>query len=668
MTSDAELLEMSRAGQRAAFATLVERYQNLVFATTLSGTGDRELAADLAQETFVAAWTSLPTLRDESRFRSWLCGIARNLVGKVRRSVRREASADAADLPEASPDALELLSREESETLVRGILDQMPEASREPLVLFYWEGRSAKEVAAQLGLSVSAVEQRLSRGRRHIRTELEGIVERTLASAKPKKGFAAVVLASIEGLPQTGAPDPSPELGGDPSPMTDVAGPAATGGGIITSRIVFALLAATALLAAGWVMLGRSGNDEPDSAVVVGAEVPPAAEARPEHVDNGAAASSTPTDRVAPVATPADAPPEPDPARSRWQVGPDLTMHEFPNRVVLNLLGGPSTMTPAQRERLEGGGALPYNRSGKVLDTPMRGVSGVVTDGEGNPVQGVAVFGGRSISVRTIRQPNPELHTQGGAMTDAQGRFGFEATTKGMAVAALHSEMGWSEVVRVAAGEADIEVELELLGHASIHGEVSYEGEPTQAYVSLIGEDATSEDGEFLVQLPTDEDGNYHHQVPPGRYLVVAIANLSGDAGWSGEQGPRVQAEADLDPGAATRLDLEFDKGVTVELRSTPPRSISYYVFPGARHETWADARAALGDPRSQATHVGATPEDEESFGVIHDVPAGPMTVCAATTFKKFAKPDFTECRHVPENPDPDAIVSVTFHPPPPKD
>ena len=121
MTSDAELLQQSRAGHREAFAGLVERYQNLVCAVTFGGTGDRALAADLAQETFVTAWTALPTLRDESRFRSWLCGIARNLVGKARRKARpTEATGELVD---PTPDAEAQIEDLRSEALVREILE-----------------------------------------------------------------------------------------------------------------------------------------------------------------------------------------------------------------------------------------------------------------------------------------------------------------------------------------------------------------------------------------------------------------------------------------------------------------------------------------------------------------------------------------------------------------
>src|SRR5438876_876971 len=79
LSSDAELLEASRRGERDAFGAIVGRYQRVVSAVSYSRTRDRALGDDVAQETFIAAWRQLDQLREPSRLRSWLCGIARNL-------------------------------------------------------------------------------------------------------------------------------------------------------------------------------------------------------------------------------------------------------------------------------------------------------------------------------------------------------------------------------------------------------------------------------------------------------------------------------------------------------------------------------------------------------------------------------------------------------------
>jgi hypothetical protein len=78
--TDAELVEASRRGEREAFGLLVSRYQDVVCAVSFSSTGNWVLSEDVAQDTFIAAWHQLGQLRETSRLRSWLCGIARNLA------------------------------------------------------------------------------------------------------------------------------------------------------------------------------------------------------------------------------------------------------------------------------------------------------------------------------------------------------------------------------------------------------------------------------------------------------------------------------------------------------------------------------------------------------------------------------------------------------------
>src|SRR5437899_10936267 len=87
---DAELVAASLAGDRDAFSRIVERYQSLVCSLAYSATGSLSQSEDLAQETFVTAWKILPQLREPSKLRPWLCGIARNLIGKMRRREGRE--------------------------------------------------------------------------------------------------------------------------------------------------------------------------------------------------------------------------------------------------------------------------------------------------------------------------------------------------------------------------------------------------------------------------------------------------------------------------------------------------------------------------------------------------------------------------------------------------
>ena len=88
--TDAQLVEWSLTGDRAAFGRIVERYQSLVCSITYGATGSLTLSEDIAQETFLTAWRQLTALSDAGKLRAWLCGIARNLVNNSLRRGQRE--------------------------------------------------------------------------------------------------------------------------------------------------------------------------------------------------------------------------------------------------------------------------------------------------------------------------------------------------------------------------------------------------------------------------------------------------------------------------------------------------------------------------------------------------------------------------------------------------
>ncbi len=218
--SDEQLLRQSRAGDRDAFGRIVERYQSLVCSLAYSACGDLSRSEDLAQETFVTAWTRLNDLREPAKLRAWLCGIVRNRAANVfRREQRRggpPASLDSIEqspAPEDDPSG-QAVSREEEALLWRALAG-LPEIYREPMVLFYRERQSVSEVAAGMDLSVDTVKQRLSRGRAMLREEMAALVESTLSRTRPSARFAAGVLAAL------------------PFALPSAAGAAITGGGVV---------------------------------------------------------------------------------------------------------------------------------------------------------------------------------------------------------------------------------------------------------------------------------------------------------------------------------------------------------------------------------------------------------------------------------------------------
>jgi len=197
------LLKASLQGSTQAFEVIVGRHQSLVCAITYSGTGSVEKSEELAQETFLRAWKSLDQLQDLAKFKAWLCSIARRTVQNWFRSQRQDVVGKAAPLDcavekvseEAGP--VEAAMMKEQQAVVARALAQIPESLREPVILFYREQKSVREVAEQLGLSENAARQRISRGRSMLREQVADIVETTIARTKPGKAFTTAVIAAV---------------------------------------------------------------------------------------------------------------------------------------------------------------------------------------------------------------------------------------------------------------------------------------------------------------------------------------------------------------------------------------------------------------------------------------------------------------------------------------
>ena len=242
MTSDADLVAATLAGDRRAYGVIVERYQRLLCSLAFSATGGINQSEDLAQETFVDAWRQLADLREPEKLRPWLCGILRFKVSRLRRADGREPvrGADpldeAAAVPSADAAVPDQAVQQEEQALMWSALERVPEIYREPLILYYREHRSVEHVAAALDLTEDAVKQRLARGRKVLQEQVLAFVEGALARSTPGKLFTIATLAA---LPALVAPTPAQAA------MVAGAGGLAAKGGAMAKGTLFATLVAS---------------------------------------------------------------------------------------------------------------------------------------------------------------------------------------------------------------------------------------------------------------------------------------------------------------------------------------------------------------------------------------------------------------------------------------
>ena len=147
------------------FDHVVRAYSAELFHFALWLTRDRHRAEDVLQEALTRAWKSWSHVKDESARRSWLYTIVRNeFYREAGRGQRQEESIDAEVLAQV-PDERDFTRGVEA----RDLLQRLPAALIEPLVLQTVGGLSCEEVAKILGVSVGAAMTRLSRARSAVR-------------------------------------------------------------------------------------------------------------------------------------------------------------------------------------------------------------------------------------------------------------------------------------------------------------------------------------------------------------------------------------------------------------------------------------------------------------------------------------------------------------------
>ncbi|MDW8308894.1 MAG: sigma-70 family RNA polymerase sigma factor [Verrucomicrobiales bacterium] len=182
---DAVLMLRVKRGDRAAFAALVEKYQQPVLNFLLRSLQDETEAEDLAQSVFVQVWKSARRYRRSARFSTWLFTIARNLcLNELRRRARHPAASLDAPVSESEtplPQRLEdrqtatppeALLREELFQKVEAALAELPENQRTAILLFR-EEFSYEDIAAVLGCSLSATKSLIHRGRETLKQKLK---------------------------------------------------------------------------------------------------------------------------------------------------------------------------------------------------------------------------------------------------------------------------------------------------------------------------------------------------------------------------------------------------------------------------------------------------------------------------------------------------------------
>lgn len=171
---DSACLRAIAAGDQAAFASIVERWQVRLINFFYRSVGNRSDAEDLAQETFLELYRAAGRYEPRGTFNAYIFTVARRrLIDSYRKKARRPLDfIDPTDFV-MQQQAEEINHSSEIEEAFHRALAALPDNQRNAILMLQQQGLSYDEIAEALGASLSAIKTWIHRARTHLRTELK---------------------------------------------------------------------------------------------------------------------------------------------------------------------------------------------------------------------------------------------------------------------------------------------------------------------------------------------------------------------------------------------------------------------------------------------------------------------------------------------------------------
>ena len=181
---DGVLITSYRNGNEAAFNLLVDRYQSKVFTTIFLIVKDQDVAEDLLQDVFVKVLHTFNSdkYNEEGKFQPWVMRIAHNMAIDHFRKAKRYPTIILEDgsnllnsLSFAEDSSEEQRIKEETLAWVRNLIDELPEAQREVVIMRHYLDMSFQEIAEQTGVSINTALGRMRYALNHIRKKMKQV-------------------------------------------------------------------------------------------------------------------------------------------------------------------------------------------------------------------------------------------------------------------------------------------------------------------------------------------------------------------------------------------------------------------------------------------------------------------------------------------------------------
>ena len=181
---DSVLVTLYRNGNEDAFNLLVDRYHSKVFTTIFLIVKDQDVAEDLLQDVFVKVLHTLNSdkYNEEGKFQPWVMRIAHNLAIDHFRKAKRYPTILLEDgsnlfnsLSFAEDSSEEQRIKEETLVWVRNLIDELPEAQKEVVIMRHYLDMSFQEIAEQTGVSINTALGRMRYALNHIRKKMKQV-------------------------------------------------------------------------------------------------------------------------------------------------------------------------------------------------------------------------------------------------------------------------------------------------------------------------------------------------------------------------------------------------------------------------------------------------------------------------------------------------------------
>jgi RNA polymerase sigma factor (sigma-70 family) len=197
-------VDLAKNGDQQAFERLIRQTRNLVSSVALTIVKDLDNSEDVAQQVYIGAWKNMSELKNSSSFLPWLRQMTRYKALNFLRDnkTQQKISGEEADLllsqfcdPKLDVDIS--LHRQQSNVILQDFINQLPEESREIVLLYYREEQSSQQVARLLEISEVNIRKKLSRVRQLLHDRILSKHGKLLLSTAPALGFSSLVLGAL---------------------------------------------------------------------------------------------------------------------------------------------------------------------------------------------------------------------------------------------------------------------------------------------------------------------------------------------------------------------------------------------------------------------------------------------------------------------------------------